>query len=137
MIRDFADLIGELHGEEKLITQRLRSIILETGPQLREKISFGVPYFYHNRQVCFVWPASCIPCGMQKSDKLMVTLGFCYGNLLSNEQGLLVADNRKQVYVVPIHSMNEIDERSIIELVQEAILVDDEFGKQKKRKKNG
>lgn len=134
MMEEVTDLIAGLPEQEKLITKRLRSLILDSAPRLQEKLSYGVPYFYHNRRVCFLWPASCIPCGMARLDTLKVTLGFCYGNMLSNEQGLLVADKRKQVYVVPVHSLGGINERAIVEIVQEAVLLDDEFGKARKKK---
>lgn len=133
-MEEVPDLIAGLPEPEKLITKRLRSLILDAAPRLQEMISYGVPYFYHYRRVCFLWPASCIPCGMTRPDLLKVTLGFCYGSMLSNEQGLLVAEKRKQVYVVPIYSLSQINERAIVEIVQEAVLLDDEFGKAKKKK---
>lgn len=61
-------------------------------------------------------------------------LGFCYGNLLSNDQQLLKSDGRKQVYVVKFSSASEIDERLIRQILAEAILVDDEFGKHPTKK---
>lgn len=133
-MKEVTDLIAELPPAESLIARKLRSLILDVSPRLREKISYGVPYFYHHRRVCFLWPVSCLPCGITKYENLKVTLGFCYGNMLSNNQGLLIAENRKQARVIPYHSIKEIDERLVTEIVHEAILVDDEFGKRKKRK---
>lgn len=39
-------------------------------------------------------------------EKPAVTLGMCYGHLLSNAQGLLLSGSRKQVYVLPIRSLD-------------------------------
>jgi uncharacterized protein YdhG (YjbR/CyaY superfamily) len=134
-MQEVADLIAELPGEEKLITKRLRSLILGTDPRLQEKLSYGVPYFFHHRRICFLWPASLFPCGSKPNPvDVKVILGLCYGNLLSNEQGLLIADNRKQVYLINFTSAKEIDDRLITEIIQEAIMVDDEFGNKKKKR---
>jgi hypothetical protein len=63
----------------------------------------------------------------------MVTLGFCYGNLMSNEDGVLKADGRKQVYCMYFKSMDEIDDQQIRPLLYEAELIDQGFSKRKKK----
>ena len=132
---DVSGLIDSLAKDEKIIMTTLRSLILEAAPAIQEKRSYGVPYFFHHRRICFLWPASLIPSNIQKPPDVKVTLGLCYGNELSNTQGLLQAGNRKQVYVIPIHSLKDVQERLITEIILEAVMVDDEFGKQKKKKK--
>jgi hypothetical protein len=62
-----------------------------------------------------------------------VSLGFCQGNLMSNEDGILKAEGRKQVYVMYFRSLNDIEENSIRALLFEANLIDDAFGERKKR----
>jgi uncharacterized protein YdhG (YjbR/CyaY superfamily) len=132
-MQEVEDIIAALPKDERLILKRLRSIILDTDPHLQERVSYGVPYFFHHRRICFLWPASLIPCGYSKPVEEKVTLGLCYGNLLSNDQGLLLADNRKQVYVIRFSDVTQIDEQAIREIIQEAILVDEQFGKKKKK----
>ena len=39
-----------------------------------------------------------------------VSLGFNQGNLISNEDGVLLAEGRKQVYVMYFKELNDIDE---------------------------
>jgi hypothetical protein len=133
-MQEVEDIIAVLPQDERLILKRLRSIILDTDPHVQERISFGVPYYYHNRRICFLWPTSLIPCGYSKPVEEKVTLGLCYGNLLSNEQGLLIAENRKQVYVIRFSKASDIKDQPIREIIQEAILIDEQFGKSKKRK---
>lgn len=65
----------------------------------------------------------------------MVTLGFCYGNLMSNEDGALKADGRKQVYCIYFKSLNEIKDEQIRALLFEAELIDESFKKRKSVKK--
>jgi hypothetical protein len=62
-------------------------------------------------------------------------LGFCQGNLMSNENGVLLAEGRKQVYVMYFHSLNEIREDQVRALLFEAGMIDDTFGKRKKSAK--
>lgn len=135
-MRDVEDFIADLTGSEKLIVRRLRSLIRETEPRLQEKLSYGVPYFSHYRRVCFLWPSSCIP-GCESRPVPVhgeVTLGLCYGNLLSNAQGLLLKEGRKQVYVIRFSSLDQIDEHAVREIIQEAVLVDEEFKKNNKKR---
>jgi uncharacterized protein YdhG (YjbR/CyaY superfamily) len=135
-MQEVEDIIANLPKDERIITKRLRSIILDTDPHLQEKLSYGVPYFFHYRRICFLWPASLIPSCYKKPTEEKVTLGLCYGNLLSNDQGLLIADNRKQVYVIKFSEAAQINDHAIREIIQEAVLVDEQFGKKKKQKKH-
>ena len=62
-----------------------------------------------------------------------VSLGFCQGNLMSNEDGVLLAEGRKQVYCMYFNSLDEIDEHQLRALFFEADLVDQQFARKKKR----
>jgi uncharacterized protein YdhG (YjbR/CyaY superfamily) len=134
-MEDVAEFIAGLDPGEKTIVNRLRNLILDTDPRLQEKLSYGVPYFFHNRRVCFIWPASHFPCSEDKRKEYTekVQLGFCYGNFLSNEQGMLLAEGRKQVYLMKFTSPSEINDQIIREIVMEAVMVDDSFRSLKKK----
>ena len=125
------EFIINLPKAERIIVSRLRDLLFEIEPRFREKLSYGVPYFSRNRRVCFLWPASA-PFGPAKAK---VSFGFCYANLLSNAQGLLLKEGRKQVYIARFSSVNEIDERLILEIIHEALLADDLYFQKKKLKK--
>lgn len=131
---DVDEVIGALPKKEQVLVQRLRSIIIDTEPRLLEKLSFGAPFYRRNRMVCFIWPQSC-PYGPKDA---LVSLGFCYGHMLSNEQGLLLHEGRTQVYIIKYSSLNEIDEDFVRANVLEAMLVDElklsDIKKQRKRK---
>ena len=117
---DVNEFIINLPKEERIIVSRLRDLLFETEPRFHEKLSYGVPYFSRNRRVCFIWPASA-PLGPMNAK---VSFGFCYANLLSNAQGLLLKEGRKQVYMARFSSVNEIDEKLLLEIIHEALLVD-------------
>ena len=128
---DVNDFIVNLPKEERVIVKKLRDLLIETEPRFREKLSYGVPYFSRNRRVCFIWPASA-PLGPKNAK---VLFGFCYANLLSNVQGILLKEGRKQVYIARFSSLNEIDEKLLLEIIQEALIVDDLHPQRKKHKK--
>ncbi len=131
---DIDEFLAALPLREKLLTKHLRTLILESDPRIQEVFSYGVPYYKHNRRICFIWPASQIPCGYERPVREEVSLGFCYGSLLSNEQGILLKENRKQVCVVRFRQIADINDVTIREIVQEAIMVDDSFAKTKTKK---
>lgn len=135
-MQDVEEFIWSLPAQEKKVLRHLRSLILNLDPRLQEKLSYGVPYYFHHRRICFLWPNSAQPCYMNLKEppEEKITLGLCYGNLLSNVQGLLVRENRKQVYTLAFTSIQEINDSVIREIIQEAILVDDEFGKKRKKR---
>jgi hypothetical protein len=135
-VRTVDEVITLLPKEERLIVKRLRAIILECLPKATEKNNYGVPFYTHHRMICFIWPPS-VYWGPQKEQMNMrgVTLGFCQGNLMANDQGLLLAEGRKQVYCMYFNSLNEINEDQIRPLLYEAELIDDAFGEKKRGKK--
>jgi hypothetical protein len=119
------DFVFNLPKDERVLVSRLRELLLDSEPRFMEKLSYGVPYFSRNRRVCFIWPAS----APQGPTNAKVSFGFCYGHLLSNSQGLLLSEGRKQVYIARFSSLKEIDEKLVLELVQEALMVDELFTK--------
>lgn len=122
-------LIETLPENERIITDVLRQIILEKlPPYCKEKISFGVPYFYGNKGICIVWPAT-IPRGGIKAG---VLLGFWYGNRLKDRDRYLTHGTNKQIFYKIYKEPEEIDDRKIIRLLDEAIALDLSFSKSKK-----
>jgi hypothetical protein len=120
------------------MVKRLRELVIECLPLASEKPYYGegIPFYTHHRMICFIWPSSVV-WGPKKSTtkKGGVALGFCQGNLMSNEHGTLLAEGRKQVYVTYFHSLKEIEEDQVRALLFEASMIDDEFGEKKKRTK--
>jgi hypothetical protein len=134
-MQDVEHFIYGLPKDEQIIVTRLRTLIFQAEPRLKEGLSYGVPYFFRNRRVFFLWPASAIPCQYRSQHKPPppnVTIGFCYGNLLSNAQGLLKSEGRKQVYTIDVPSLATLNEAPLREVINEAILIDDQFFRKKK-----
>jgi hypothetical protein len=126
--RSLLQLFEMLPVEERIIVDVLRQIILENLPAYcREKISYNVPFFYGNRGICIVWPAT-IPRGGIKEG---VLLGFWYGNKLIDKDNYLTHGTNKQVFYKIYRSPEEIDETAIVKLLHEAVKTDMQFAKRK------
>ena len=132
-MQDLEAFVLNLPRDEQVILKRLRSLILDAEPRIREKLSYGVPYFSRHKRLFFLWPASAISnCAEKKTTPPKVTLGFCHVDLISNAQGLLNKEGRTHVCTIKFSSLADIDDRLISECLNEAILVDEQFRKNKK-----
>lgn len=128
------EIIENLPKAEQLVVKRLRALILECLPKAQERNSYGVPFYRHNRMICFIWPPS-IRWGPKNDDSdKVVALGFCQGNRMANEDHVLLAEGRKQVYCMYFKSLTQINETQIRALLYEAAMIDEEF-KSKKGKR--
>jgi hypothetical protein len=134
------EMILGLPKNERVIVERLRSLVAECLPAATEKGYYGagVPFYTHHRMICFIWPSS-VFWGPKRTKETQtakgVSLGFCQGNLMSNEGGVLKAEGRKQVYVMYFKSLADLKEDRIRALLYEAAMIDDEFGLQKAGRK--
>jgi hypothetical protein len=117
-IDEFLDYLPE---EEREIVEILRELILDSLPQLEERLAYNVPYYYGRSRICFIWPAS-VPWG--KVPAQGVQLGFCKGHLLQDEIEFLQKGNRKEVYVKTFFQPEEIDADLVKAYLMEAGEVD-------------
>jgi len=121
-IRSLLQLMEALPENERIITDVLRQIIIETLPKsCKEKISFNVPFFYGHKGICIVWPAS-IPRGGFKEG---VLLGFWQGNKLNDEDDYLIRGTNKKIFYRIYKSVDDIDVIPIVKLLKEAVRVDE------------
>jgi hypothetical protein len=127
-IESLAQLYELLPENERIITDVLRQIVSQNLPKnFREKISFNVPYYFGNKGICIIWPASVPGGGIKKG----VLFGFWYGNRLNDEDNYLIHGTNKQIFYKIYHNAEEIDELAIVKLLNEAIRVDSLSGKKK------
>jgi hypothetical protein len=120
-ITSLLQLYELLPEHERLIVDVLRQIVEENlPPYCREKISFNVPYFYGNKGICIIWPAT-IPRGGIKQG---VLFGLWYGNSLRDVDRYLTHGTNKQIFYKIYRSVEDINEKAIIKLLKEAVEVD-------------
>ena len=96
-----------------------------TYPQIELTMKYEIPFFVGNHWICYLNPIK----------KGGVELCFTRGNELSNEQGLLSSRGRKQVFGVVYHQLRDIDEEVLLEVLTEALVLDEEVKYASKRKK--
>ena len=127
-IKSLLELNDRLTQNEQIILDVLRQIITENLPAYcKEKISYNVPYFYGNKGICIVWPAS-IPRGGIKEG---VLFGFWQGYLLQDEDSYLIHGTNKKIFYKIFKSVDEIDEVALVKLLNEAIDLDKSFANKK------
>src|SRR5260370_7838768 len=100
-ISSLLHLFDRLPENERIIVDVLRQIIIENLPSAcKEKLAFNVPYFYGNKGICIIWPAT-IPRGGIKQG---VLLGFWQPNKLIDEDNYLTHNtNKKLTYKIFNH----------------------------------
>jgi hypothetical protein len=133
------EMLSTLPKSERVMVDRLRDLVVECLPKASEKgyYGLGVPFYRHHRLICFIWPSSVVwgPVSENPKRKGVVSLGFCQGNKMLNDEGWLLAEGRKQVYVMYFSKVSEIDDNIVRSLLFEAGMIDDQFA-QSKRKSN-
>ncbi len=122
-IGDFLDFLPE---KELAIVEELRSFVYECIPEVKEKLSYNVPFFRRNRNICFIWPAS-VPWGKVPKDG--VQLGFTSGNLINDLDGYLDLGTRKNVAIKTFYNLKEIEADLVRSYLFEALEVDNAYGK--------
>jgi hypothetical protein len=122
--KTLVELYEVLPENERIIVDVLRQLLISTLPDYcKEKISFGVPYFFGKKGICIIWPSTIPRGGIKKG----VLLGFWYGNKLKDLDRYLTHGTNKQIFYKIFYSPDEISSRKITKLLREAIKVDQEW----------
>ncbi|MCB9283168.1 MAG: DUF1801 domain-containing protein [Lewinellaceae bacterium] len=108
------DYILDLEEPQQSIMLHLHTL-LEEFPDLQCRRSYGIPFFYRKKWICYLNPTK----------DGGVEIGFPRGWELSNEQGVLEDRGRKQVRGIVFRKISDIPEETLLEIVQEAILLDE------------
>lgn len=135
---DIDQMIATLPRHEQVLVKRLRALVAECIPQATENAYDGqvMPFYKRNKLICFILPPSAVwepGAGREKQISKGVALGFNQGNRMSNYDGVLLAEGRKQVYMIYFKELAEIDEHRVRALLYEAALIDEQFAKKKKQ----
>jgi hypothetical protein len=134
---DVDAMVATLPWDEQVLVKRLRALVAECIPQATEKVYDDVvmPFYRRNRLICFILPPSALcerNTGPKKQEPNGVALGFNQGNLMSNDDGMLLAEGRKQVYMMYFKKLADIDDHKVRALLFEAAMIDEQFAKNKK-----
>lgn len=118
------DFILGLEGKQQKLFEWLHQLLsYELG--LTCKIRYGIPFYFERSWICYLNPL-----------KLGgVELAFTRGNELSNDQGILLAKDREQIMGIDYFDVSEIDEELLLDVIQEALLLDETIPYKSKRSK--
>lgn len=116
------DYIYGLAEPQREIIIYFHELLINWG--LQDKIRFKIPFYYGKSWICYLNPL--------KDDK--VELAFLRGNELSNEQGLLESKGRKQVSGITFTDIKTMPIDTILEILQEAIILDESSPYKSKRR---
>ena len=119
--QDLDDLYAYLPEHELQMVKALRKLVYDCIPEIKEKLSYNVPFFRMRKNICFIWPGS-VPWGGTFEG---VQFGFTRGHLLA-DQSYLDAGKRKYVRTRTYQSLAEIDFEVLRELLFEALIIDAE-----------
>ena len=108
------EFIYHFEGEQRQVLLYFHRL-LATDLNLTVKMRYDLPFYYGKSWICYLNPIR----GGQ------VELSFIRGNELSNEQGLLESRGRKQVSSAVFHTLAEVRNSPVDEVIQEAILLDE------------
>ena len=117
-VDEFLDYLPDI---ELAIVEELRNLIYECIPDIKEKLSYNVPFYKLKKTICFIWPAT-IPWGNVPIGG--VQLGFTSGNLINDFAGFLEMGTRKNVGVKTFFSLNEIEPDLVKAYLFEALELD-------------
>lgn len=122
-VNEFLDNLPE---EELEIVLFLQKIIMECMPDCKEKLAYNVPFYYRHSRICYIWPASVHWGKVEKG----VAIGFCKGASFLDE----TFETTKFISKRTFTSIKEFDVPLLKQQIYEAILVDNQIVKAKRRK---
>jgi hypothetical protein len=111
---------------KQAIFKRIHNIVMNEAPNIEARFRFGIPFYDYLGWMCYM-----------KSDRKGngVYIAFIRGFELSNEQGLLEANGRTQIKSITYFDVKEIKEEPLREIIQEALLLNEEHFNRRKTKK--
>lgn len=118
MPKSIEEFISSLPENQKDITIRLKEIILETNPSFEEKFAYGVPYYYLNKRVCFVWPTFILRSGFKSG----VIFGISNGVMLKKKFDIISCGSCKVIGWIQYNTLKEVKPKIIKDILAEAII---------------
>ncbi|MCB0662275.1 MAG: DUF1801 domain-containing protein [Saprospiraceae bacterium] len=117
------EMLEFLPDDQFEIVQAFREFMFTTIPDIKEKLSYNVPYYKLHKNICFIWPGA-VPWGKVTFEGAI--LGFTKGFLLTDETNYLKSENRKYVTTRKLLSKQDLDYEILENLVNEAVFIDQE-----------
>lgn len=94
------------------LMEAAHEMILDLIPNVCSNIKYKIPFYSLRKNLCYLNPSG-----------NHIYIGFPYGHLLSNEQDILITNNRKQVRHIDIFSLEDLQKESVKEIILEAAII--------------
>ena len=120
--RHVDELLEFLPESERELVEFLRELVYSVEPQIKEKLSFSVPFFSLRKTICLIWPAS-VYWGSKKTFD-GVQFGFTYGVLLDDHWKYFAVGNRKQMTVRVFQKSSDVNTHIVKQLLINAVELD-------------
>jgi hypothetical protein len=116
--QDIDDFIQSKEINLRPLLAQIRNIIMVSHPQIREQISWNLPFFYCFDHLCYL--------SVSKKTK-GVEVCFAKGFHIKDEAGVLDAKDRKLVKGITFTDLADFEKReeAFLEVLQEAILLNE------------
>lgn len=112
--------IDDLSDSQQAIAKHVRRLLLDLVPEIQEKLSFKIPFYHYFGMFCYI---NAIPNG--------IDLGLCRGKDLTGEFPSLELKGRAIVATVSLHSVKDIKQKEVREIIIAAALWNEEAKKKK------
>lgn len=126
------DFLAFLPDDELKVTEYLRRIVFDCIPEVKEKLSFNVPFYSVHKGICFIWPASVL--WGKKQTYTGVRFGFQYGCLLTDDTQYFDKGKRKQITWREFKSTRDINTELLRSYIFEAVFIDGQHRLKKQTK---
>lgn len=115
----------ELPEEWQATAQRIRELLMEASPVMREEWKFRTPFYSHRVWMCYL--------SLQKNG---LVLGFIQGRNMLDPDGLFAPTEHAQIqHYLPPPSPAPLPENALRRLIQEAIALNEGITREKLLKK--
>ena len=104
----------------------LRELIKETALELKEKLSYNVPFYFGNKSIMYIWPGSV---AWGEYAKPGVQIGFSKAYLMDDYSHFLEKGNRKQVCTKTFYNINQLEHsfETLVVFIRKALNIDQNF----------
>lgn len=120
MLLQVDEYIDNLSEAQQAIAENVRRLLFSLVPEIQEKLSFKIPFYHYFGMFCYI---NAIPNG--------IDLGFCRGKDLAGEFPFLELKGRAIVASVSLHSIKDIKQKEVREIIVAAALWNEEAKKKK------
>lgn len=115
----------ELPEEWQAPARRIRELLLQASPLMREEWKYRTPFYSHRLWMCYL--------SLQKNG---LVLGFVQGRNMLDPDGLFAPTEHSQIqHFLPSPSPAPLPETALRRLIQEAIALNEEIAREKLLKK--